>query len=599
MKKLVISGSSKLHERALYWRGYFEGRGYDVIDWPCPISTEEETLDEPQTEPGLSLGRWLSPSDSDYATRMTKIYKRFYKNLDQADTFFLMNEDKDGIEGYIGASAIAELTYVVTGNLNRGKKVEINILKLPAKSQNCYDEVKFWLDQDWIKIYQRPTGRKATIPVPDDAPKPEPAEPAEEPELIPAEQVAAAPAPVIAPISAPESTGKRGLFGRHADKSLDITTCKDKSLKSLTPEAREYLKVLCPEFPAWLLKYIAAPEFQRLSGVSMINGVDYCSIYNFQNFNSVFSHSIGVALIIWNFTRDKKQTLAALFHDIAAPAFKHSIDYMNGDAETQESIEERTAQIIRDSKTITRQLKKDGILPSEISDYKLFPLADNEAPNLAADRLEYTFSNGLFLFDTWTLDEIKTFYADLTILKNENDLDEFSFQTPSIAANFTTKNLALSAIYHSDKVRAVSQFLGDMMQSMINSGYLNMDDLYVMSEREIIDWILSCGDKPMSDAFRNFQRATTVYSGATAKKNCYCISVKSKVRYITPLVLTPADEAVKSAKDQKAEDSAEPKAVRITSLDKKVKSAVDKYLDDKQSKYVGFDFDFKPYTAEA
>lgn len=103
----------------------------------------------------------------------------------------------------------------------------------------------------------------------------------------------------------------------------------------------------------------------------------------------------------------------------------------------------------------------------------------------------------------------------------------------------------------------------------------------------------------MSDAFRNFQRATTVYSGATAKKNCYCISVKSKVRYITPLVLAPADETVKSAKDQKSEDSAEPKAVRITSLDKKVKSAVDKYLDDKQSKYVGFDFDFKPYTAEA
>ena len=99
MKKLVISGRSKLHERALYWRGYFEGRGYDVIDWPCPISTEEETLDEPQTEPGLSLGRWLSPNDSDYATRMTKIYKRFYKNLDQADTIFLMNEDKYCIEG--------------------------------------------------------------------------------------------------------------------------------------------------------------------------------------------------------------------------------------------------------------------------------------------------------------------------------------------------------------------------------------------------------------------------------------------------------------------------------------------------------------------
>lgn len=584
MKKLIISGSSKLYERAIYWRGYFEGRGYEVIDWPAPVFENNPDTNEDVTEdgpvPGFYPGQPLTSNDRAYAKSLLGTYKRFWRNLDRADVLFVMNENRHNITGYVGAGTYAELQHVITNNLNHHHQTEIYLLQMPDKSQGCFEEIGFWLEQNLIKIYRPP---KTTPTVCDHVIEEEPATPTvEKPELL-----------------TPVASVKSSLFSRSSEKSINLATCKDRALRPLTPSLREYLKIFSPTFPAWLLKYIAAPEFQRLSGVSMINGVDYCSIYNFQNFNSVFSHSIGVALIIWNFTRDKKQTLAGLFHDIASPAFKHSIDYMNDDAENQESIEERTAQIIRDSKTITRQLKKDGILPSEISDYKLFPLADNEAPNLAADRLEYTFSNGLFLFDTWTLDEIKTFYADLTILKNESDLDEFSFQTPSIAAEFTTKNLTLSAIYHSDKVRAVSQFLGDMMQSMINSGYLNMDDLYVMSEREIIDWILSCGDKPMSDAFRNFQRSTTVYSGATAKKNCYCVSVKSKVRYITPLVLTPADETVKSAKDQKAEDSAEPKAVRITSLDKKVKSAVDKYLDDKQSKYVGFDFDFKPYTAEA
>lgn len=577
MKKLVISGSSKLHERALYWRGYFEGRGYDVIDWPAPVSTEDESFGELQTEPGLSLGRWLMPNDHDYAAHLTNLYKRFYKNLDRTDVYFLMNEDRNGIEGYIGASAIAELTYVVIGNLNRGRNTEIYILKLPSQSQNCYDEVKFWLDQKWIKIYKRPTGRKATVPVPNDTPKAEPIieTPVEKP--TPAEVLAPiAPAPAL-PVAEPVAA-KHSLFSLGSDRTLDIVTCKDKSLRDLTPAAREYLKLLCPEFPAWLLKYIAAPEFQRLSGVSMVS-MDYSSLYDFSHFSSVFQHSIGVALIIWRFTHDKKQTLAGLFHDIASPSFKHAIDYMDGDAETQESIEKDTDKIIRDSKAINKQLKKDGILPSEISDYHIFPLADNDVPSLAADRLEYTFSNGYFLYGTWTLDQIKTFYADLTISKNESDLDEIAFQTPSIAAEFTTKNLELSANYHGDKGRASCQFLGDMMQSMINSGYLNLDDLYVMSEREIIDWILSCGDKPMSDAFRNFQRATTVFSGNIAKKNCYCVSVKAKVRYITPLVQT------------------ETGATRITNLDKKVKTAVDKYLDDKQSKYVGFDFDFKPYTA--
>lgn len=588
MKKLIIAGSSKLHERALYWRGYFEGRGYEVIDWPSPVSTEDETLDEPQIEPGLSRGRWLSSSDSDYATRLTKIYKRFYKNLDQTDVFFLMNEDKDGIEGYVGASAIAELTYVVTGNLNRGRKTEIYINKLPSRSQNCYDEIKFWLDQGWIHIFKRPTGRKALVPLSESTVTPiesisdsddtvDTSEP--EPESIEPEPIN--PSTPIAPV-ATEPVRHSRFFASNDNKVIDITTYKKSCLKSLTPTAREYLKLLCPEFPAWLLRYIVAPEFQRLADVSMTT-MDYSALDNLPNFNSVFQHSIGVALIIWNFTKDKKQTLAGLFHDIASPAFKHSIDYMNGDSETQESTEQDTSKIIRNSKAITKQLKKDGILPSEVSDYHLYPIADNDVPGLAADRLEYTFSNGYFLYNTWTLPQIKTFYADLTILKNESDLDEIAFRTLDIASEFTLSNLELAANYHSDKARATLQFIADIISSMINSGYLTSDDLYIMSEREIIDWILSCGDKTIGDAFRQFQHSTAVYSGNTAKKSTWSTNVKAKIRYIAPLVQTDSDD--NSAK-------------RISKLDKSVATAIDQYLSEKQSKYVGFDFDFTPYVTE-
>lgn len=585
MKKLVISGSSKLHERALYWRGYFEGRGYEVIDWPCPISTEPETVDEAQTAPGLSLGRWLSPSDNDYAERLTKIYQRFYKNLDQTDAFFLMNEDKDGIEGYIGPSMIAELTYAVIGNLNRGRKVEINILKAPSKEQKCYEEVKFWLDQEWISIYHRPTGKKATVPV-KDAPanlatehtETKPVTSTEEPN--PEEPTPTTTKPTV---TTPEITPvKRGFFARRNDKNLDITTCKAKCLRNLTPEAREYLKLLSPEFPAWLLKYIAAPEFQRLHGVSMVS-VDYTALYSLSGYNSVFQHSIGVALIIWKFTHDKKQTLAGLFHDIASPAFKHCIDFMNGDSETQESIEGQTSQIIRESRTIMRQLKKDGILASEVSDYHLYPIADNDTPNLAADRLEYTLSNCLFVFDLWNLEQVKTFYNDITILTNESQLDELSFQTPEICAEFVKGSLPFFSACKDEKSRISLQFIADIIHSMIIGGYLTIEDLFVMSEREVIDWILSCGDKTLSEAFRQFQRATTVNSGATIKKNCYCTGVKPKTRYIVPLVKTVNKKGDLIPK-------------RITDVDDDIDATIEAYLDEKQPKYVNFDFDFQPYT---
>lgn len=587
MKKLVISGSSKLYERALYWRGYFEGRGYDVIDWPRPLFEHEDLTSDIQPAPGLPLGKLVHPGDPTYVDGMIKFYQQFYKHLDQTDVLFVMNEDKNGIEGYIGPNTFSEITYTIVNNLNRGRKTEINLLKAPSKDLGCYDELKFWLDQNQIKIYRRPTGKKATIPVssPEAAPEADtPAAPTEESiseePSAPAEPTPEEPQPGIAEVAAPTAPVKVSFWNR-GDRMLDITTCKKRCLSSLSPSVREYLKMLSPEFPAWLLKYIAAPEMQRLDGVSPTCGLIHSSLYTYKQHVTTFAHSIGVALIIWHFTHDKKQTLAGLFHDIASPAFKHTIDVMNGDAETQESTEDRTAQIIRDSRVIMKHLKRDGILASEVSDYHLYPIADNQLPNLAADRLEYTLMHGYFHYDIWTFDQIKRFYQDLTILKNEQGFDEISFQTPEIAAEFTKQSLPLFAIYHGDKSRASYQFLADLIKSMINSGYLTVDDLYVMSEREIIDWILSCGDKNLAEALRNYQRATTVFNSGVAKKNCYCISTKVKVRYVVPLVKSP-----KEGKPNK----------RITDLDKDVASAVQEYLDTKQPKYVGFDFDFQPYT---
>ena len=545
MKKLVITGSSKLPERCAYWRGYFEGRGYEVIDYPTSV-----------------------PMDSDHASEITDIYTSFYQNLDRTNVLFLMNEDKDGIGGYIGPSSIAELTYTIIGNLNHGKKVEINLLQMPSEDQKCFEEVKFWLDQGWIQIFDRPTSKKSA-PLPTEVPKTESA--ADELEL-----------PDTIPDNPSVTSSTATSFHPTAAKvkTINILTCRKHCLNKLTPTEREYLHTVAPEFPAWLLKYIATPEFQRLRGVSMDCGMSFTGLYTGATYYSVFVHSIGVALLLWRFTHDKIQTLAGLFHDISSPAFKHCIDYLNGDAETQESIEDRTSETIRNSRTIMRQLKRDGIMAGEISEYRLFPLADNDIPNLAADRLEYTFGQGYFVFDNWTLEQVKRFSDNIAVLTNENDTAEFGFRDLAVAKEFALGNLKLSAHYHSDKDRAAMQLIADILKSMILHGYLTMDDLYNMSEREVIDWILSCGDRNLSEAFRNLQRATSAYSSNTIKKDRYCTNVKSKVRYINPLV----------AGDEEVGDR------RITDLSKTVQRAITKYLSTKQSKYVGFDFEFTPYS---
>lgn len=232
-----------------------------------------------------------------------------------------------------------------------------------------------------------------------------------------------------------------------------------KYLENLNEEIKQYLKILSPEFPKWLLEYINTPEILRLDGIGQSCGTLYTKIYNDKYFYSALTHSIGVALIIWNFTHDKKQTIAGLFHDISSPAFKHCIDYLNGDAENQELTEEQTIDFIRNSEEIMKLLKRDEIDLLEVSDYKIYPIADNKMPKLSADRLEYTFMNGTYLRKVWDLTTIQEIYEDIEIIENEDNVSELGFKTVEIAEKFIEGASKLWPIWISSEDTITMYFL--------------------------------------------------------------------------------------------------------------------------------------------
>mgnify|MGYP002706011342 CR=1 FL=1 len=86
----------------------------------------------------------------------------------------------------------------------------------------------------------------------------------------------------------------------------------EKYLKRINKEIQEYIQILSPEFPEWLLEYIYTPEMLRLEKIGMSCGTYYTKVYNDKYFYSVLTHSIAVALIIWNFTKNKKQVISHL-----------------------------------------------------------------------------------------------------------------------------------------------------------------------------------------------------------------------------------------------------------------------------------------------
>lgn len=310
-------------------------------------------------------------------------------------------------------------------------------------------------------------------------------------------------------------------------------------LQKLNPTLREYFSILSEDFPEFLLEYINTPAMQKQDKISISCGTYYSKMFDIEFWYSSLEHSIAVALIIWHFTKDKKQTLSGLFHDISTPVFKHCIDFMNGDHETQESTEDLTKTLILKSDEIMALLKRDGIDIDEVADYHIYPIADNDTPMLSADRLEYTLSNGLgAVKKVWDLDEVKEIYSNIEVFEKENGILEMGFTDIELANKFVEKMSELSIYYMDDKRRFSMQFLADIMKIMSENNLITINDLYNMSEEEVVKKIEKCDLFNISECFKLWRNASNVKTSSSQVADVYSTNIKAKKRYINPLVQT-------------------------------------------------------------
>ena len=347
-----------------------------------------------------------------------------------------------------------------------------------------------------------------------------------------------------------------------------------KYFENLKEPIKEYFDILSPEKPDFLEEYINTPEMQKQAGISVSCGTCYSKLFpEITLWYSSLDHSVAVALIIWNFTKDKKQTLAGLFHDIATPAFKHCIDFMNEDYEKQESTEELTTEIIKNSTEIMNLLNRDEIKLDEVDDYQKYPIADNDTPRLSSDRLEYTLSNGLGVRkNLWNLDEVRRIYQDIEIQINEDGLEELGFKTKEIAEKFVENMSTLSNSYIDSSTKLSLQLVADIIKKMNEEKIITKKDLYDLSEKEIIKKIENCKYGNIEEKFDEWRNAVKGYESDTYVENKYCKSIHAKIRYINPLIRE------------------KEKIVRINKVSEKAKQSIEKCLNFETKKYAYFDF---------
>ncbi len=310
-------------------------------------------------------------------------------------------------------------------------------------------------------------------------------------------------------------------------------------------DIKKYHKILSPDYPDFLDRYIALPILKRLSGVGLLCGTDWTHLYKNRFYYSRLDHSVGVALIIWHFTHDKKQTLAGLFHDASTPVFSHVSDFRKGDALTQTATEAPNESILKNDTALRQLLQEDGLTVQEISDYHIYPVADNEIPQLSADRLEYMFPSGMALDGTWDLPSIEKAYNDITVLNNEDSIDEIGFKTLEIAEDYCRRFCMIGHILQLNENKLTLHMLGQIMNMAVEQGILYEEDFMTKTESEIMEVLdnmaLRQAQGPhanLARLYKTFRTMTKIEHTEIAlpEEEYFSISLNVKQRYIDPLV---------------------------------------------------------------
>lgn len=292
-------------------------------------------------------------------------------------------------------------------------------------------------------------------------------------------------------------------------------------------------KVYGRELPAMLKEIGNTKAMQRLKGVGMACGCEFTSIVFFADrpIHTRYTHSLSTASIVWNFSHNIEQAVAALLHDVATPAFSHAIDFFYQDHMHQEATEDKTREVIYGSEEILGILQAAGIDPEAVCDYHRYPIADNPSPRLSADRLEYSLSD-MVKYGFATLEDVKRYYEDLSVGTNEEGEPELSFMHADIAAEFASNALKNGEIYASDANRICMQSMADLMHKAVNKNVLTEKDFY----RTESDVIKKLTEGQMKKDWERYRRICGVKRKETGETDSVYSVIPTKKRYIDPFV---------------------------------------------------------------
>lgn len=256
------------------------------------------------------------------------------------------------------------------------------------------------------------------------------------------------------------------------------------------------------QMPQFLKKYLSSPSLSRLKDIGYFCGMDYASkdVYDFKEKITRYDHSLTVALLTWKYTKDKKATLAGLFHDAGTPCFSHVIDYMNKDYQNQESTEEFTEEILLKDSYLLKCLTEDKIEIEDIINFKQYNIVDNNRPKVCADRLDGVILTGISWTKNISKEDIDNIINDIEIYD-----EEIGFKTEKVAKKVIEVSNSIDVYCHSSEDNYMMELLASITKYSIDKGYITYTELYTSNEKELITKLKTINDSKLKEDLYKFQ----------------------------------------------------------------------------------------------
>ncbi|WP_242246147.1 HD domain-containing protein [Bacillus cereus group sp. BfR-BA-01523] len=300
-----------------------------------------------------------------------------------------------------------------------------------------------------------------------------------------------------------------------------------------------------------LEELILSKSVQRLKGIHQ-NGASY--LIN-ENWNVTrFDHSVGVMLLIKKLGGSVEEQIAGLLHDVSHTAFSHVIDYVF-DNRNESYHEEIFSSVVKNSEIPAILVKHDYNYEDILLDDSNWTLLERSAPELCADRVDYTLRD-MYTYGYTSLEEVHSFLEDLIAVNGKMVLQSIEM------AEWFTETYYKEVIDFFMKPMNIygNDMLAKTLKLALYKKVIHADD-FLLEDHELITKLQLCNDPEVEVLLSKVHPNVKVKED----RNDYDLYQKNKVRLIDPPLLHEVEvvqASVVSEKIRQMSDIAYEKAVR-------------------------------------